>query len=122
MSEANASKQSLWDDSRLVFRRLFLFLTFLMCNLKGSHMKAIGKLAVRILPDNPNHHIWNNNGVLWCHFTVHHADFTKQRLRVGNVLPACKWRNGFLKILRTENNGSIRYLEGRAVLRAGANN
>lgn len=32
---------------------------------------------------NPNHNIWNNNGTFWCHYTVHHADHTKQRIRVS---------------------------------------
>ncbi len=38
-------------------------------------------LAVRILPDNPNHHLWNNNGTWWCHYTLHLRDFTKWRVR-----------------------------------------
>lgn len=32
---------------------------------------------------NPDHHIWNNNGTWWCHFTVHHPDYTKERVRVS---------------------------------------
>lgn len=32
---------------------------------------------------NPDHHIWNNNGTWWCHFTVHKPDYTKQRMRVS---------------------------------------
>jgi len=32
---------------------------------------------------NPNHNIWNNNGTYWCHYTVHNADYTKQRVRVS---------------------------------------
>ena len=30
---------------------------------------------------NPFHHLWNNNGTWWCHYTVHLPDFTKQRIR-----------------------------------------
>ena len=41
------------------------------------------KLAIRQQAGNPNHHLWNNNGSWWCHFTLHHADHTKQRVRVG---------------------------------------
>jgi hypothetical protein len=40
-----------------------------------------GKLAVRVNPENFNHHLWQNNGTWWCHFTVHLANFTKQRVR-----------------------------------------
>jgi hypothetical protein len=32
---------------------------------------------------NPDHNIWNNNGTWWCHFTVHHSDYTKERVRVS---------------------------------------
>jgi hypothetical protein len=32
---------------------------------------------------NPDHHIWNNNGTWWCHFTVHRPDYTKERVRVS---------------------------------------
>jgi flagellar hook-associated protein FlgK len=32
---------------------------------------------------NPDHHIWNNHGTWWCHFTVHHSDYTAERVRVS---------------------------------------
>jgi len=38
-------------------------------------------LAARTNGANPNHHLWNNNGTWWCHYTVHLADFTKRRVR-----------------------------------------
>lgn len=28
----------------------------------------------------PNHHIWNNNGIWWVHYTLHHG-WIKQRVR-----------------------------------------
>ena len=37
--------------------------------------------SVRVQPFNKNHHIWQNHGLWWCHFTVHHRDHTKQRIR-----------------------------------------
>ena len=39
-------------------------------------------LSLRTQRNNPNHHLWWNNGTWWCHFTVHRPDHTKQRLRV----------------------------------------
>jgi len=39
-------------------------------------------LSLRTHASNPNHHLWWNNGTWWLHATVHHPDFTKQRLRV----------------------------------------
>lgn len=32
---------------------------------------------------NPDHNIWNNHGTWWVHFTVHHPDNTKQRIRAS---------------------------------------
>ena len=37
--------------------------------------------SIRFPESNPNHHLWSNHGTWWCHFTVHRADFTKQRIR-----------------------------------------
>jgi hypothetical protein len=37
--------------------------------------------SIRIPADNPNHHLWNNNGTFWCHYTVHLPDYTKRRVR-----------------------------------------
>ena len=42
---------------------------------------ATAVLAVRIDNTNPDHHLWRNNGTWWCHFTIHHPDHTKQRVR-----------------------------------------
>ncbi len=41
------------------------------------------RLAVRTRPDNPDHHLWNNNGTWWCHFTRHQPDYTKERVRLS---------------------------------------
>lgn len=32
---------------------------------------------------NPDHHIWDNNGVWWCHLTVHQTGYRKARIRVS---------------------------------------
>jgi hypothetical protein len=37
-------------------------------------------LVVRITK-NPFHHLWNNNGTWWCHYTEHLPNFTKRRVR-----------------------------------------
>jgi hypothetical protein len=40
------------------------------------------KIAIRI-GSNLNHHIWNNNGTWWLHYTEHLADYTKRRVRIS---------------------------------------
>lgn len=39
------------------------------------------RLSLRVNPENPDHHIWNNNGTWFVHYTVHRPDFTKERVR-----------------------------------------
>jgi len=38
-------------------------------------------LRVRIRAENPNHHLWNNHGTWFLHYTVHPTPFTKARVR-----------------------------------------
>jgi hypothetical protein len=38
--------------------------------------------AIRI-GANPNHHLWNNNGTWWLHYTEHLPDYTKRRVRLS---------------------------------------
>jgi hypothetical protein len=37
--------------------------------------------SIRLPGSNPDHHLWNNHGTWWCHFTVHRSDCTKTRVR-----------------------------------------
>ena len=46
-----------------------------------SHPHAKIRLSLRTDLRNPDHHLWNNNGTWWCHYTVHTSFHTKQRIR-----------------------------------------
>ena len=37
--------------------------------------------SIRIRVENPNHHLWNNHGTWFLHYTVHPTAFTKERIR-----------------------------------------
>jgi hypothetical protein len=37
--------------------------------------------GIRVHPENPNHHLWNNHGTWFLHYTVHPTPFTKDRIR-----------------------------------------
>ena len=39
------------------------------------------QLSLRTRADNPDHHLWNNHGTWWCHFTLHTRHGTKRRVR-----------------------------------------
>lgn len=38
-------------------------------------------LSIRRRPGNRNHHLWNNHGTWFIHYTVHRPDFTEARIR-----------------------------------------
>lgn len=44
--------------------------------------------SIRIRTDNPNHHLWNNNGTFWCHYTIQLPDYTKGRARQSLGTPS----------------------------------
>jgi hypothetical protein len=44
-------------------------------------------LATRRTDTNPNHHLWNNNGTWWLHFTLHSDTGTKKRHRISLKTP-----------------------------------
>lgn len=37
--------------------------------------------SIRIDPQNPNHHLYNNNGHWWIHYTLHYPNYTSARIR-----------------------------------------
>jgi hypothetical protein len=39
------------------------------------------KLSVRIDATNENHHLWNNHGVWWIHYTIYPTPWTQRRVR-----------------------------------------
>lgn len=39
------------------------------------------QLAVRIDATNPNHHLWNNHGTWWIHYTLELDTWRTQRVR-----------------------------------------
>jgi hypothetical protein len=41
------------------------------------------KIVLRINAANPNHHLWNNNGTWFVHYTKHCPNFTKHRTRMS---------------------------------------
>ena len=38
-------------------------------------------LSLGVNRGNPDHHLWNNHGTWWLHYTVHLPDFTTRRIR-----------------------------------------
>ena len=45
-------------------------------------MTTVTKISgIRVRAENPNHHLWNNHGTWFLHYTVHPTPFTKERIR-----------------------------------------
>jgi hypothetical protein len=51
-------------------------------------MNTLETPSIRVLAHNPDHHLWNNHGTWWCHYTVHLADYTKRRVRLSLGTPS----------------------------------
>ncbi len=68
------------------------------------------KIAIRI-GSNPNHHLWNNNGTWWLHYTEHLPNYTKRRVRLNlhthNGRAARAIRDVLLSSDSTETSASV---------------
>lgn len=62
--------------------------------------------GIRVRAENPNHHLWNNHGTWFLHYTVHPTPFTKERIRrslgTKDVKIARARRDAFFETLATE--------------------
>ena len=65
--------------------------------------------SLRISESNPNHHLWNNNGTWFLHYTVYPTPFTKERIRrslgTKDVKVARERRDNFFSLLAKQNAG-----------------
>jgi len=98
------------DETDLMPRSVFCFQTLRRDN---SHketsriMNALTALAgIRVRPENPNHHLWNNHGTWFLHYTVHPTPFTKERIRrslgTKDIRVARERRDSFFNQLASE--------------------
>jgi len=64
--------------------------------------------GIRVRAENPNHHLWNNHGTWFLHYTVHPTPFTKERIRrslgTKDVMVARERRDSFFTRLAAEAN------------------
>jgi hypothetical protein len=60
--------------------------------MKPSITTNSEELAIRVDESNLNHHLWNNNGTWWLHYTVYPTPVTSDRrrrsLRTQNIKQA----------------------------------
>jgi hypothetical protein len=70
-------------------------------------MNALSALSgIRVRTENPNHHLWNNHGTWFLHYTVHPTPFTKERIRrslgTKDIRVARERRDAFFAHLASE--------------------
>ena len=49
--------------------------------MKTSTYNEFEELALRLDKENLNHHLWNNNGTWWIHYTIYPTPVTAERIR-----------------------------------------
>jgi hypothetical protein len=83
-------------------------------------MTALTTLSgIRVRTENPNHHLWNNHGTWFLHYTVHPTPFTKERIRrslgTKDIRIARERRDSFFAHLASEPAKSSAATVGKAV-------
>ena len=69
-------------------------------------------ISLRVHPENPNHHLWNNHGTWFLHYTVHPTPFTKERIR-------CSLRTKDLAVARVRRDALFATFATRSHQRPG---
>jgi hypothetical protein len=83
-------------------------------------MNAFATLpGIRVRTENANHHLWNNHGTWFLHYTVHPTPFTKERIRrslgTKDVVVARERRDAFFQTLAAASTKSPAQSLGKAV-------
>lgn len=72
----------------------------------------IGRLALRVPRGKPAHHLWNNNGTWWVHYSIRHPEGATRRyresLKTSDFETACRKRDKLLRaLIRADSSGGI---------------
>jgi hypothetical protein len=84
-SKEGRTKNAPEDETDLMPRSVFCFQTLMRepANHRSSRiMTSLAKLpGLRVDAENLNHHLWDNHGTWFLHYTIHPTPFTKERIR-----------------------------------------
>lgn len=83
-------------------------------------MSSLAKLpSLRVDTENPNHHLWDNHGTWFLHYTIHPTPFTKERIRrslgTKDVTVARQRRDSFFTTLANSATGKNAAANGKEV-------
>ena len=81
--ERAANQNAPEDGTDLMPKVGFLFSA--RCEVQPDPARIMSTLAklpgIRVDAENPNHHLWDNHGTWFLHYTIHPTPFTKERIR-----------------------------------------
>jgi hypothetical protein len=82
-------------------------------------MNTLAAPGIRVSAENPNHHLWNNHGTWFLHYTVHPTPFTKERIRrslgTKDIRVARERRDAFFTHLTSEGAKLVAATASKAV-------
>jgi hypothetical protein len=97
------------DETDLMLGSVFVFLPAarVLPQRTSRNMNTISTVpGIRVRAENPNHHLWNNHGTWFLHYTVHPTPFTKERIRrslgTKDIAVARERRDAFFAHLASE--------------------
>ena len=107
LSKERRTKNAPEDETDLMPRSVFCFQPLMRepANHRPSRiMTSLAKLpSLRVDAENPNHHLWDNHGTWFLHYTIHPTPLTKERIRrslgTKDVLVARERRDNFFAML-----------------------
>ncbi len=84
----------------------------------STHLVTSG--SARINEANPNHHLWNNNGTWFLHYTVYPTPLTKERIRrslgTKDLELARERRDDVLRLLAKPSDAPARAAAGQVAV------
>lgn len=85
LSKERRTKNAPEDETDLMPRSVFCFQTLMR---EPAHHRSSRIMTsptnlpgLRVDAENPNHHLWDNHGTWFLHYTVHPTPLTKERIR-----------------------------------------
>ena len=83
--QGGRTKNAPEDGTDLMPRSVFCFQTLVRDRSKQPKSRIMSNLTklpgIRVDAENPNHHLWDNHGTWFLHYTVHPTPYTKERIR-----------------------------------------
>ena len=122
--QGKRTKNAPEDETDLMLRSVFCFQSLTRDKSHKETSRIMNTLStlhgIRVRAENENHHLWNNHGTWFLHYTVHPTPFTKERIRrslgTKDVNIARERRDAFFAQLASEAaKGATTPTAGKAV-------